>query len=261
MLEVLAAHVEQALPRHGRVLHAFLLGHQRQNGIHQARLARRARALNHHRQRLLQLPARRRQVRYELVRLFPDDPCSPEVLDDPRREVRIAKQSHRLRALLLGHPFGLGHGRLIVLCALELERLHDSRDLATELALVGVELVGRVLRELHALPRRVEIHRIDEVPATLSLVRHHHIHSKLRRRRFARRAQTPAPQPERREEVLAAPLESGWRWRHQRLRTRGFFLRGAKLGETQLSLERAWPRALLCLDLRCRCRWRRRALR
>jgi len=101
VLQVGFAEVVQGLPRHRRVLDPLLLREEREHGVHERRLARRARTLDYDRQRPLQEPRHAGQVRQERVVFLPDNPRLVERCPKPANQVRGSQPRQGLG------PFGL----------------------------------------------------------------------------------------------------------------------------------------------------------
>ena len=84
VLEVGLAHVEQALAGHGAVLDALFLGHEGQDGVHQAALACGAAGLDHHGQGAVEFAADGSQIPHQLVGGFAYHARGLEVGQDAR---------------------------------------------------------------------------------------------------------------------------------------------------------------------------------
>jgi hypothetical protein len=164
--EVVLAHVEERLPGHRRVLDPLLVGEEGEHRLHERGLARRRRALDHDRERLLELARDRRQIPDELVGLLADHARALEVGQDAIEELGVEQELERRGALRPGDRRRrrlLRRGRRRDRLLLELLELDEH---AAEIALddLGLEpeLVARLLDEERPRPRAVEVERVDE---------------------------------------------------------------------------------------------------
>ena len=161
--EIRLAHVEEALPRHRRVGHPLLLGHQIENRVHQGGLARGRARLEDDGERVVELAADGREVADQLVRLLAHDAAAGEVLEDSLQEPRVLEEVERLGPLL-GRERDrrrLGLERAADLLLLELLELQEHAPQVLLHDVLGdVELLGRLVEEGHPLAGRVEVQRV-----------------------------------------------------------------------------------------------------
>ena len=164
VLQIRLAHVEERLAGHGGVLHPLLFGQEREHRLHQRAFARCRRRLHDHRQRRFQMSRHHAQIADELVGLLAHDTAPGEVLDDALQQARIAQQLHRLGPVLLADRdrLFLRCERLFDLLVLQLFQLQQHpAQVAADHFFLDAQLLRGLLREDAALPRRVEVERID----------------------------------------------------------------------------------------------------
>ena len=89
------AHVKQRLPGHRRVLHALLLGQQRQHRFHERRFSCGGTGLHQDGQRRFQEPRSHRQIAHQLVGLLAHYAAPLEVHQDASEQLRIAQELER----------------------------------------------------------------------------------------------------------------------------------------------------------------------
>ncbi len=164
VFEIRFAHVEQRLPRHGRVLHALFFGHQGEHRFHQRRFPGRRAGLHGHRKRPIEQPRHGREIGDAFVGFLTDHVAPRKVLHDAIEQPWIFEKLERGGAVFFRHrDFRLlWFERLADLFVLQLFELQQH---ATEVVLddffVDAHLDCRLFDERGALVRRVEIERID----------------------------------------------------------------------------------------------------
>jgi hypothetical protein len=204
--QVRLAHVEERLARHRRVLDALLFRHEGQDGLHQRRLPRGRTRLDHHGERLFQLPRHRGQVAHELVRLLAHHAAAGEVGEDAALQAGIAQQRKRGLALVVVQLDGLLLRLRRLLDLLLLQSFQAEQHLAEVLLhhpLLEAELAGGLGEVGLAMSRRVEVERVHV--EALALARHERVHAQRIKARVLREsADAPAAIAERHHELLAA---------------------------------------------------------
>ena len=96
VFEVGLAHVEQALPGHGRVLHPLFFRHQVQHRIHQRGFTGGAGGLDDDGQRLVQLARDAGQIAGQFVGLFTHHAATVEVIEDALQQIVTLEQRQGL---------------------------------------------------------------------------------------------------------------------------------------------------------------------
>jgi hypothetical protein len=122
------------------------------------------------------MPRDHAQIADEFVGLLAHDAAPGEVLDDALQQARIAQQLHRLgRSSVADRDrFFLRRKRLFDLLVLQLLQLQQHpAQVAADHFFLDAQLLGGLLREAAALPRRVKVQRV-------------HMEGRLAARRLAR---------------------------------------------------------------------------
>jgi len=114
-------------------------GHEVEHRIYQLRLSRGSRALDDDRQRLVELPRCRGEVRNELIRALVDRAASIAVSDNTVEEIRRAEKLHRTRAI------SFAADALPIRNVMLLERLAEIEKLDHKDQEMIVELIHSVL--------------------------------------------------------------------------------------------------------------------
>ena len=167
MLQVRLAHVEERLARHRRVLHPLLLRHEGQHRLHE-------RATSPppscdwmiDGERLLELARDRREVADELVGLLAHDAAPLEVLEDAVRagSGRASSASASLALLVASSATAssFGSSACLICCSCSSSSFSSTWP-RSRLSTSSLErrALGRLLHEGRALPRRVEVERVD----------------------------------------------------------------------------------------------------
>ena len=185
MFEVGFSHVEQALPRHRRVLHLLLIRHKRQHRIHQRTLARRARRLNHHPQRPGQLAAHRRQVPHQLIGLLAHQPARLIVRQNPLNQLGRLEQLQRRFGLQLVHLRPRLH-RQSLGNRLVLQLLHGQQhppQVHLQDAFINANLSGSLRDVVPARLGAVQVQRVhmERIPHSHHQVHLQHVHAQVLR--------------------------------------------------------------------------------
>ena len=153
VLELGGAHVKERLAGHRRVLDALLVRDQRQDRLHERRLAGGGRALDEDGERLVELARHGGQVAHQLVGLLADDAAALEVGEDALQEIGRLQQDERLGTLLVGHRDGvvlrLVH-RTAALVDDLLQLVEDLAEVALDDGVVDAELDRGLLGEARA---------------------------------------------------------------------------------------------------------------
>ena len=162
---LLLGEVEERHAGQRRVLLALFLGHEIQDGFHQARLPRGRAGLEDHGERPVELAGGGGQVADEFVRLLAHDAAAGEVVEDAVEEIRVSQEPHRLLGVLCVHEDG---------ARFRLERLRDRfllqllgapehrAQVVLDHALLDAQLERRLALEDGARTSRIEIEGVDE---------------------------------------------------------------------------------------------------
>jgi len=192
--QVLAAHVEEALSRHGRVLDALLFRYEAEHCVHERRLSRSAAALHDHRKRPLELPAHGRQVAHQLVGLLTDHPYTLESSEHAREQVRRTEQLECGRLLLLRELRLLLLGCQALPDPLFLQGLEGEQhlpQLLLQLRLVRAQLERGLLQVQSTLLCGVQVERVHVHGFALP---HEQVHAqRIRREVLVESAHAVAP--------------------------------------------------------------------
>jgi len=150
-------------------VHAFAFGHQRQQCVHHRRFARRRRALDQDRQRLIQLARHARQIPDQRRAVLADHADRGHVGDDAVYQVGIAQQRKGFGGVALGqrwHDGGLRRRSRFdfgVLQGFELEQ--ELAQVALDHAFLDAQLQVRLLDEHCPHLGLIQVERIDVHPA------------------------------------------------------------------------------------------------